>query len=349
MELLRIVAMLMILLLHINFGATGRPSPEACHGAPLAVWLRYFFQSLAEPGVNIFVMISGWFGIRFRYSRLAGLFFQCVFFGLLIWLAALAFGFADPWGIKHIASLALFTTNIWFVKSYIILYLLAPVLNAFADRAGRKASGWLLTLCLAFSVVYGWTDAAPEFMRGYSALSFIMLYLLARFMRMHCAEAIAKRPAWLYLAVFLAAVTVNSVLSFAVTYTDAPDMADSMLHAYLDPFNILAAVALICAFSRYSFQSRFINWTARSCLAVFLFHKGSLTGPLYGAAGWYFFTHSSGPLYALACLGFMLVVFAASVLVDQLRLAVWKPLEQCFCKWESRWPDLNLPKPEPRA
>ena len=349
MELLRIVAMLMILLLHINFGATGRPSPEACHAAPPGVWMRYFFQSLAEPAVNVFVMISGWFGIRFRYSRLAGLLFQCVFIGGLIWLAALVTGFADPWGVKHIVSVVLFTTNVWFVKSYIILYLLAPVLNAFVDRAGRGASGVLVMLFMACAVVYGWTDAAPEFMMGYSALSFVMLYLLARFLKIHCSEPLSRRTSGQWLTVFLAAVTVNSVLSFAVTYTAAPAMADSMLHAYLNPLNILAAVALICAFSRFRFQNRFINWTARSCLAVFLFHKGTLIGPLYGAAGWRFFTQFSGPVYALVCLGFMLLVFAASVLVDQLRLAAWKPLEQRFITWENGWPDLNLSRPEPRS
>ena len=125
MELLRILAMLMVLVLHINIGATGRPSVEQCVTEPLNTWMRYFFQCLAEPSVNVFVLISGWFGIRFRFSRLAGLFFQCFFFGLLIWLAAIIFGFGEPMAIKNLASLGLFTTNIWFVKSYIILYILS--------------------------------------------------------------------------------------------------------------------------------------------------------------------------------------------------------------------------------
>ena len=341
MELLRILAMLMILVLHINIGATGRPSVEQCAAEPLNTWLRYFFQCLAEPAVDIFVLISGWFGIRFRFSRLAGLFFQCIFFGLLIWLAALIFGFGEPMAIKNLASLGLFTTNVWFVKSYIILYLLAPLLNAFIDRAGKGQLVLATLLFMGFAVVYGWTDAAPEFVRGYSGLSFVGLYLMARYIRLYMAPCVERLSAMICLAVFLIAITANSLLSFFVTANSLGDEASSLLHAYLNPLNLVAAVAMLLCFSKLKFQSRFINGVAVSCLAVFLFHKNSILGPFYGSAGWYLFTHFSGPAYVLRCLAFIVLVFAVSVLIDRVRMTCWKPLEKWFVQLDRRLPDLT--------
>lgn len=341
MELLRILAMLMILVLHINIGATGRPSVEECTVAPFGTWMRYFFQCLAEPAVDIFVLISGWFGIRFRFSRLAGLFFQCIFFGLLIWLTAIIFGFGEPMAIKNLASLGLFTMNIWFVKSYIILYILSPLLNAFIDRAGKEQLAFATLLFMGFAVVYGWTDAAPEFVRGNSALSFVGLYLTARYLRLYMTAWTQRIPAWVCLVVFVLATVANSLLSYVVTAYSVSDEVDSLLHVYLNPFNLVAAVAMLLCFSKLKFQSRFINGVAVSCLAVFLFHKNSILGPYYGSAGWYLFTHFSGPVYVLLCLAFILLVFAVSVLIDRVRMVCWKPLEKWFIQLDRRLPDLT--------
>ena len=341
MELLRILAMLMILVLHINIGATGRPLVEECATEPMNSWLRFFFQCMAEPAVDIFVLISGWFGIRFRFSRLAGLFFQCIFFALLIWLSAIVFGFGKPFAIKNLAQLGLFTTNIWFVKSYIILYILSPLLNAFIDRAAKEQLAFATLLFMGFAVVYGWTHAAPEFARGYSALSFVGLYLMARYIRLYMSAWVERLSAWSCLAVFLLATTANSLLSFFVTVNNMSDKVDSMVHAYLNPLNLMAAVAMLLCFSKLKFQSRFINGVAVSCLAVFLFHKNPMLGPYYGSVGWYLFTHFSGPVYVLLCLAFILLVFAVSVLIDRVRMVCWKPLEKWFIQLDRRLPDLT--------
>ncbi len=341
MELLRILAMLMILVLHINIGATGRPLVEECVANPLGSWMRYFFQCLAEPAVNIFVLISGWFGIRFRVSRLAGLFFQCIFFALLIWLSAIIFGFGEPLSIKNLAALGLFTTYFWFVKSYIILYILSPLLNAFIDRAGKGQLALATSLFMGFALVYGWTDAAPEFARGYSALSFVGLYLTARFFRLYMTAWMQSVSAWVCLAVFLLATVANSLLSYVVTAYSVSEEADSMLHAYLNPLNLTAAVALLLCFSKMRLQSRFVNGVAVSCLAVFLFHKNPILESYYGSAGWYLFTHFSGPTYVLLCLVFIILVFAVSVLIDRVRMACWSPLEKWFIQLDRRLPDLT--------
>ena len=58
-ELFRIVAMFLVLVLHALFIAIGTPSQSQCLFAPGNAITRIFFQSLAIVAVDVFVLISG--------------------------------------------------------------------------------------------------------------------------------------------------------------------------------------------------------------------------------------------------------------------------------------------------
>ena len=82
MELLRIVAMFLILMLHSNFFTIGEPSSNDMKYDTLVSLIRVFIKALSIIGVNVFVILSGWYGIRFKLDRLLGLFFR--FFSLIL-------------------------------------------------------------------------------------------------------------------------------------------------------------------------------------------------------------------------------------------------------------------------
>ena len=75
-ELLRIVAMFMILVIHANMISLSRPTSAELIANPLATTTRYFIESLGIVGVDIFVLISGWFLINTRAKSFLSLFFQ---------------------------------------------------------------------------------------------------------------------------------------------------------------------------------------------------------------------------------------------------------------------------------
>lgn len=80
MELLRIVSMLMVLLLHANFLVFGTPTVADATCQPVATFIRLFFESVSIVGVNLFVFISGWYGIKAKLRRIAAFLFQVFFF-----------------------------------------------------------------------------------------------------------------------------------------------------------------------------------------------------------------------------------------------------------------------------
>lgn len=84
MELLRIIAMVIIMFVHANFRALGHPTLEELACSPVGTFVRYLWEGLCILGVNVFVMLSGWYGIRFKPVRLGALAFQILFFIVII-------------------------------------------------------------------------------------------------------------------------------------------------------------------------------------------------------------------------------------------------------------------------
>lgn len=83
MELLRIVCMFFVLVQHANFLSIGTPVQQDAAAEPVGTFIRFFVEALCIVAVNVFVFISGWFGIRYSHKGVLRLFFQCVFFAVV--------------------------------------------------------------------------------------------------------------------------------------------------------------------------------------------------------------------------------------------------------------------------
>ena len=93
MELLRIVAMFLVLIVHADFAALGHPTyDQAVNETAVTLW-RYIFEGLAIVCVNVFVLLSGWFGIRPSVKGFSKFIFQVFFFSLALYL----FGWGMDW------------------------------------------------------------------------------------------------------------------------------------------------------------------------------------------------------------------------------------------------------------
>lgn len=75
-ELLRMIAMFMILVIHANMVSLPHPTTGELFSNPLPTITRYFFESIGIVGVDIFVLISGWFLVNTRAKSFYSLFFQ---------------------------------------------------------------------------------------------------------------------------------------------------------------------------------------------------------------------------------------------------------------------------------
>ena len=79
-ELLRNISMFMILVIHANFVSLPRIGIEELSNNTIPSVTRFFIESLGIVAVNVFVFISGWFGIRTRLKSVLSFIYQILFF-----------------------------------------------------------------------------------------------------------------------------------------------------------------------------------------------------------------------------------------------------------------------------
>lgn len=179
-ELLRNLSMFMVLMIHANFVSLPRPLCDALAAAPAPTTFRYFVESLGIVCVDVFVLISGWFRVNTNVKSVLKFVFQVFFFWIGGYVACLAIGKAEL-SFDGVLNCFAFTSWDWFVKAYVVLYIIAPILNAFVDCSSERQHRNVLIAFFLFQSTYGWLGGARFFMNGYGPLAFIGLYLLAQY------------------------------------------------------------------------------------------------------------------------------------------------------------------------
>lgn len=326
-ELLRIVTMILVMIVHANFRALSAPTVADVVSAPSSAFLRFLTESFSIICVNVFVLISGWFGIKFNWKKLTEFIFQVLFFGFIIYIII---SILYPERLK--AFKVVFMTgpkNYWFVKCYLFLYIITPILNAFVEKASKKEFKVLLVLFFIMQTAFGWaTDGATWFNKGYSGISFVGLYLLARYVRLYPVKWF-NHSIKFDLMIYLAFVVLNTLFSFEFTKY-GHTIINSKLYLYTSPFVILASVHFLLIFTKFTITSKTINWIAISCFAIYLTHSNSLAGPYYDQVIRNWFKTESTMSFILYTAILMFCVFWISILSDKIRIFVFNKLFSKF-------------------
>ncbi len=256
-ELLRIVAMMFIVAHHflIATGNVDYYSPAPC-GGELA-------NSFLVCGVDCFILISGYFGIRAN----AGKFLWLALLTVLTLLAeAMLAAVPATGGLVNLhyaihRIVPFFKDSNWFIPSYIGLMLLSPILNkALANASQKELSLWTaaLTLLCLYSYFFSIT---PVDSTGYNLIQFIYLYILGRFLRRNCTGVKAPQAAVMYVG--------GSLMAYAVSVFVKPGFT---AFAYNSPQILLSSCGLFLLFKNTRLRSKAINAAASTMFCVFLFH-----------------------------------------------------------------------------
>ena len=327
MELLRITAMVFILLIHATYRALPFPDSAAIEANTSSSFLLILSRSAFIMGVDLFVMLSGWFGIRPRLSRLTELFFQILFFGVLcLTIDYIVVGHLHLSIIDSAKSLLLLSEgSYWFIKCYLGLYLFAPVLNAFVEQATKQQFTLVLCGLFSFQFAFGWVFEATTWIRaGYSLPFFMCLYLLARYMHVHQPHftQFCRRTD---LAIYFGIVAAVTITAFTLRrYFNL----GGVLFFYNSPTTILAATYLLLFFSKLHFKSKVVNWLAVSTLAIYLTHSSDFLARYYDGAIQQWFYNESRTVFILHAILMITGVFFGSILIDKVRQSLWYGIER---------------------
>lgn len=312
-EILRIICMLFILLGHTFF--MQNTDLSYVHSNVVTFSLVTFVNSVGVAAVNTFVIISGWFGIRYNTKGLFKFLFQFFFLLWLLWLVAFFSGLYDvnTGSVKNILGAV---EGYWFVFAYVGLYILSPILNYFAEKASKQEFRNLLLVFYVFQCFYTWMTDMVNYFNGYGITFFCGLYLTARYIKKYPIDVLTRRTKSIYFCCVLC------IAFFAVIGYYYLGNALRMLR-YDNPLVIISAIAAVIFFSRKSFYSRMINWLAASAFSVYIIHFHPFVFPYYGKFLQDFLGVFPSELMAGGYVLYICCVYLLCTLIDQFRVLAW--------------------------
>lgn len=314
-ELLRIIAMLLVLIVHADFKAIGGPNYQDFLNDSSNALIRIFFESASIVCVNVFIMISGWFGIRPSLKGLFNFIFQCVYFYLGIYIFSLYLGYSD-FSLKSICTAFCLTGDTgWFIKAYIFLYIIAPILNAFIEKSSKKNILIFLYLFYFFQTIYTLTIATDYLAYGYNPLSFMGLYILASYLKKYGIN-LRKYGLTIYIvSIFLLCFLFILVSKFKIQYN---------VYQYSNPIVVSGSMGLILWGSNLMMKTnKFINYISASAFSVYLFHLCPTAPNFYLKICKQIYYNFNG-LSCLLHLTFIIILtFIIAIILDQPRKILW--------------------------
>ena len=334
-ELLRIVAMLMVMVIHATaYGPVGLPTVADGVANPGLTFLRCLTHGLVIVCVNVFVLLSGYFGIRLKARSVCSYLFQTAFWRVLsLVVVCVAYGVGVsgiklssliPFAAMTIKPLG-FTFGAWFIGAYLGLMLFAPVLNAFIEKTDTRRLGLFVGGFFVLEILFDWLiGGLTYFCGGFSLVPLMGLYLCGAWLRRDDC-LLSKLSLKTYAGVYLGIAVASALAMFLALVIGRKipliaGVASNLFFPFSSLHAIVGSVAFFLMFSKFDFKSRFVNWIAESAFAAYLFH-GAM--PFYKAISLNIFTNCGRGGYLLQISALIAGVFLCAVVIDKVRIYLW--------------------------
>lgn len=327
-ELLRIISIFLIMVVHANYLAFGTPTPPEVRANPVGMSFSIVIENIAIICVNVFVLISGWFGIRPKFKSLGAFWFQCVFFYFFIYSLILILGRAK----FSIGDFIYCSTVHGFAARYIIMYLFTPIINTWLEKCSLQNVRLFLIAFYGISFLLGWTGIIDEFNYGNSSLSFIGLYILGRYSRLYgtlktwqIGKLVLSYAAIILFESFL--VVILCLLPECDRYSN---VIINVSTAYISPNVILKSLLLLLIFSKLKIKSSFINYISISSFASVLLHGNRFVFNYYLDLFPALSDRYTNLHFVTISIGIMLAIFIVAVFIDKIRIFFWTKIYNFF-------------------
>lgn len=257
-ELCRITAMSLIVIHHFILHVLRGIYPSS----DLLTLIGAFFIC----GVNLFFLISGYFGIRLSIMSIAKLITLIIFFEILNYIFLYISG--HEINLEAIMNLILFPiskSEYWFLQVYLLLMACAPIINCGLSNLPLKELRFciiLLTLLTIWSCAIGHNLSNPN---GYTFLQGVYIYCMGYFLHRDIK--------------FRSLLSSNKGLTLFLCSSICSGCGIVLLKSpFWTAYNglpiIAASIGLFSVFVHLDFHSRIINVIAHSSLGVYLLQDG---------------------------------------------------------------------------
>ena len=259
-ELLRILSQVLIVLYHICYIWQGKEYSS-----------QPFFQAVCVPlhiGVVVFVLLSGYFTIKLKFSgllKLLGIF-------LVYCLPEVIYNVMTAKDMIHsMRSLMFFSdSHYWFVKTYLYLFLVSPMINLWLKNASERER-WYMVCVFAFIACYmAMSKGDKSVLNGKNLVNFIYFYLVGNQLYYY-KDKWMKAKTYKLVAFYLTFTTIVMLIMLIVPGNMSKGIK-ALSFPYHSPLILVGAVLFFMIIGKQHLQSRLINYIAASSLAIYLIH-----------------------------------------------------------------------------
>ncbi|MCO4635032.1 hypothetical protein Si037_01640 [Streptococcus infantarius subsp. infantarius] len=276
-ELLRIISMLLIVSHH--FSVHGDFDSLDSITMFNKVWLQ-FIQLGGKIGVNIFVIISGYFLIQSsknKLSKVLKLWVQLLFYSFIIYLIFVIVGDATI-SIKELIKniFPVIFTKWWFASTYFILYLLTPYLNKLLTSFSKNEyQNFLMLLTFLWCIIPTFTT---NLFQSNPLIWFVYLYALAGYIRLYGLFDNIKAKTCILIAIVIYILTFLSAVIFDILGLKVNFFLEHATYFFeMQKLPILIiSILLFLGFLKIDIGSnRVINIVASATFGVYLIHDNN--------------------------------------------------------------------------
>ena len=321
-ELFRIIAAFAVLIVHFNGWFVGGLPNKLDFGVLNWRWAQFFIAASTCICVNLFLIISGYFGLRLKISSVVHILLLLLGIYLPLYLVSV-FCLHESFSTqKLISQFFVVSKSGYFVQCYLLLMFFSPVLNAFVNNNSRKT---ILCWGLLFWIIELWFGCIVEeinkrdvmdFHNGYSLIHFILVYILARIVCLYKKEIIQIRI--LYWITGYVVCTIILFLMYGI----------GLRWGYANPINIISSFCLFFPFLRFSFHNIKINSIAKSTFAVYLIQVADPVKSFLERLDYYLLCNCQYVLYLAAALLVIVAFFFCCIIYDKSLNRLIMPIEQ---------------------
>lgn len=178
--------------------------------------------------------------------------------------------------------------NYWFIKMYIVVYLLSDSINYFISSLTKtQYKNTLILLFLIFSVSTYLTGGKFFDNNGYNFFNFIFIYMIGGYLRRYplkdayCFKNFSANgyKIILCLTFLVMGLTNLGLVKFAYDISDCNsvlvEVANTILYSYptySTPFVIIQTICYFALFETLNIKSKVINFISSCTFGIYLFH-----------------------------------------------------------------------------
>ena len=326
-ELLRIVSMLFIILHHISVhGGWGNGGVFFPEELTINAFFLQAILPLGKIGVNVFVLISGYFLInstKDTWPKIAKLWLEMLFYSVVV---SIAFVFINDTEYTARQIVSIFTPVLsytwWFATTYLLMFALSPFINKMLHSCDENNHLKLIIgLVILWVIIPFFTNLSIELN---NLVWFVTLYVIAAYIRLYPDRFKKKSTTYvgLSLVFFAVLMTIAYLVDITGFTSEFWSIYNPIDHNNMQnsPFSLIISFYLFLAFCKWNIKhNSVINIVAGTTFGIYLIHdhplvRGYIYSEVFDCLG-----HTYSDYLILYVLTIAVIIFLSCMIIELIR------------------------------